>query len=119
MAELLDRLQFSEFGTWIVGAPTIWAYPTILMLHTVGLGVVVGSSTILDLKLLGVANAIPLGELERLYKPLWIGFVINLATGICLFIGNATGFGFMLDFYIKLLLIAGALTIAVRLRRLL
>ena len=37
----LSSLEHSPFGTWVREAPTIWAYATILFLHTIGLGFVV------------------------------------------------------------------------------
>jgi len=40
--EFLEWLQNSAFGMWVAGAPTIWAYPTILVFHTVGLAMVEG-----------------------------------------------------------------------------
>ena len=35
-------LEGSALGVWTRESPSIWAYPTILTLHTVGLGVLVG-----------------------------------------------------------------------------
>ena len=42
MEEFLLRLQESNFGVWVSSAPTLFAYPTILMLHTVGLAMILG-----------------------------------------------------------------------------
>ena len=42
MDEFLQNLQYSDFGIWVAGAPTVFAYPAILTLHTVGLAIVVG-----------------------------------------------------------------------------
>ena len=60
--EFLESLQNSAFGMWVAGAPTIWAYPTVLTLHAVGMGVAVGASAVLDLRLLGVAPDLPVAE---------------------------------------------------------
>src|SRR5688572_2935656 len=57
-------LQESPFGLWV--AESIWAYPIILTLHTVGFGVLVGTSAFLDLRLLGVGAGVPLAPLEIL-----------------------------------------------------
>ena len=53
MEEFLIRLQESDFGVWVSSAPTLLAYPTILMLHTVGLAMVVGPAAVLDLRWTG------------------------------------------------------------------
>ena len=58
--EILTSLEHSGVATWIRESPSIWGYPTILTLHTVGLAVLVGANWALDLRLLGVARQIPL-----------------------------------------------------------
>jgi hypothetical protein len=113
----LESLQNSAFGMWVAGAPTIWAYPTILTLHAVGMGMAVGASAVLDLRLLGVAPQMPLAELEGTFRPMWIGFVINAASGVLLFIAAAADIGIKPVFYIKLSLILFALLTAGRIRR--
>jgi hypothetical protein len=113
----LESLQNSAFGMWVAGAPTIWAYPTILTLHAIGMGMAVGASAVLDLRLLGVAPQMPLAELERTFRPMWIGFVINAASGVALFIAAAADIGIKPVFYIKLSLILFALLTAGRIRR--
>jgi hypothetical protein len=60
MMEFLSSLEGSAFGTWLRESGSIWAYPAVLTLHTMGLGVLVGASTVLDLRLLGWAPRIPL-----------------------------------------------------------
>jgi hypothetical protein len=113
----LESLQNSAFGMWVAGAPTIWAYPTILTLHAIGMGMAVGASAVLDLRLLGVAPQMPLAELERTFPTMWIGFVINAASGVALFIAAAADIGIKPVFYIKLSLILFALLTARRIRR--
>jgi hypothetical protein len=82
MEEFLLRLQESDFGVWVSSAPTLLAYPTILMLHTVGLAMVVGPAAVLDLRLLGVGNRLPLSALSGVFRVMWIGFAINASTGL-------------------------------------
>jgi uncharacterized membrane protein YcfT len=103
---------------WIVGAPTILAYPTILVLHTVGLAMVVGTNAVLDLRLLGVGEAVPIAELKNIFRPMWAGFAINAASGLALFVAAAVDMATKPVFYIKLGLILLGLVIAVRIRRL-
>ncbi len=67
MMELLAALENSGFGTWLRESPSIWAYPAVLTLHTIGLGVLVGGNAVLDLRLLGWGRAIPLAPLEKLF----------------------------------------------------
>lgn len=117
MMELLTSLEQSGFATWLRESPSIWAYPTILTLHTLGLGVLVGGSAVLDLRLLGFAPAIPLPPLERLFPAMWIGFWVNALSGAMLFTGDPTGKGTTRLFMAKLAIVAAGVLVLVALRR--
>jgi hypothetical protein len=117
MEDFLLRLQESDFGVWVSSAPTILAYPTILMLHTVGLAMVVGPSWVLDIRLLGYGARMPVEALRGAFRIIWIGFFINASTGIALFISEADDKGTKWIFWVKLLSIALALVVTTRLRR--
>ena len=60
---LMAWLEGTALATWTRESGSIWAYPTILTLHTVGLGIVVGASAVVDFRLLGFAPRIPLPSL--------------------------------------------------------
>ena len=117
MDEFLTKLQESDFGVWVSSAPTIFAYPTILMLHTVGLAMVVGPIACLSLRLLGVGPRMPLSIFRGVFRIMWWGFALNATTGVMLFISEADDKGLQIDFYVKLTLIALALWAAVRMKR--
>ena len=117
MGPFLHALQNSAFSAWVVGSDTIWAYPMILTMHTVGLGIVVGAAVIIDLRLLGVGPAIPLEEVNRVFPIFWVGFFINLVSGVMLFVSEAEDKATQPVFLIKLLLIAIGVVITARIRR--
>src|SRR5512147_2610453 len=117
MEDFLLRLQESSFGVWVSSAPTIFAYPTILMLHTVGLAMVVGPAWVLDVRLLGYGARLPVETLRGVFRVMWIGFFINASTGIALFISEADDKGLKWIFWVKLASIALALFVTTRLRR--
>ena len=117
MEEFLLRLQESDFGVWVSSAPTLLAYPTILMLHTVGLAMVVGPAWVLDVRLLGYGARLPIESLRGAFRIMWIGFVINASTGIALFVSEADDKGLKWIFWAKLASIALALIVTSRLRR--
>ena len=77
MMELLEALEASPFSTWVRESPSIWAYPTVLTLHTVGLAVLVGANWMLDLRALGFEPAIPAAVLSRAFPAMWAGFWLN------------------------------------------
>ena len=114
----LSTLQNSELAIWVVEAPTLWAYPTILTLHALGLSLTVGANTALALRVLGAAPRLPLSIFRRIGVPFWIGFAVNAASGVLLFIASAELNGPRRLFHAKLALIAAAVVVFVVLRRL-
>jgi hypothetical protein len=115
--ELLASLENSGFGIWLRESPSMWAYPAVLTLHTLGLGVLVGGNAVLDLRLLGWGRAIPLEPLEKLFPVMWIGFWVNAISGVALFVGDATTKGTTWVFLTKLGIIVVGVLLLLALRR--
>lgn len=109
IAHAMMWLEGTPLATWTRESPSIWAYPTILTLHTVGLGIVVGASAVIDLRLLGFAPRIRVAALGPLFSIVWWAFALNAATGVLLFMSDATTKSKQTVFYVKLMLIALAL----------
>jgi hypothetical protein len=103
-------LQDSAFTDWFLGSDSIWTYPTVLTLHTVGMAILVGASFVINLRILQVAGAIPLQRLQALYRFVWIGFAVNLLSGLVLFVTEAADRIVDPVFYIKMCSIAAALS---------
>ena len=117
MMELLQALEGSAFSAWVRESPSIWAYPTILTLHTVGLGVVVGANWMVDLRVLGFARAIPVTVLSRAFPIMWAGFWLNAVTGAVLFAGDPTTKGTTAVFMWKLVIVAVGVVLMIALKR--
>jgi hypothetical protein len=117
MMEWLASLENSGFGIWLRESPSIWAYPAVLTLHTLGLGVLVGANAVLDLRLLGFGRAIPLVTLEKLFPIMWLGFWVNAISGVALFVGDATTKGTTWVFMSKLVIIVIGVLVLIALRR--
>jgi hypothetical protein len=110
-------LEGTALATWTRESPSIWAYPTILTLHTAGLAIVVGASLVIDLRLLGFGRRIPAVALAPLFTILGWAFALNAATGVMLFMADATAKSRQIVFFVKLALIALALWDTVAQRR--
>ena len=108
MTSLLDALEHTWLSTTLRDSPNVFLYPTILAFHTLGLAFFVGISSAIALRILGVAPGVPLAPFKKLYPLMWIGFAVNAVSGTLLLVIEPTKFLTMLDFYIKLLAIAGA-----------
>src|SRR5262245_49369140 len=100
--DFLTSIEQSGFSIWIRESGSIWAYPTILVMHTIGMSFVAGLSGLIDLRLLGLWPAMRIKPLENLYGLMWGGFWINAITGTMLLIGDASTKLRNPDFYIKM-----------------
>jgi hypothetical protein len=110
-------LQDSAFTDWFLGSDSIWAYPTVLTLHTVGMAMLVGSSIVVHLRVWKVGAGIPMAQFALLYRIIWTGFAINLLSGLVLFVTEAADRAVDPVFYIKLGAIFAALWLGVVVKR--
>jgi hypothetical protein len=110
-------VEQSALSTWIREAPTIWAFPFILILHTVGMAFLVGTNVAVDARILGVGRGVPLVAMSPFFRGMWWGFWLNAASGVALLIGYPTKALTNPLFYIKLLLIAAGLVLAQWIRK--
>jgi hypothetical protein len=103
---LCQWLERSSIGTAI--RESTWLFPTIETLHIFGIILLVGSTSILDLRLLGWAfREDSVSQLARRYLPwTWAGFAIQLVSGFLLFASEATKMYGNPSFQLKMLLIA-------------
>ena len=102
---IFKTIEESGLSTWIRDSPSIFAYWFILSLHAIGMGLLVGASVVIDLRILGVAKDLPLAPMKGLYNVIWLGFWIQLASGTLLLIAYPTKALTNPDFYLKLTLI--------------
>ena len=98
----LHALEQMPFSIWVRESGSIWAFPTFLVLHTIGMSIVAGLSAMIDLALLGFWPKIPVRPLVRLYPLMWFGFGINAVTGTMLLIADAATKLTNWDFYVKM-----------------
>lgn len=85
----LEWLELTRLGTFVREDPSFFGYPTFLFAHTFGLAVVVGVSTVLAARMLGIGSGIPIAPFSRLFPLMWAGFVVNLLSGSGLWLADA------------------------------
>ena len=113
----LQGIENTGFSTWLRESESPFAFYFILLFHTFGLALLVGANAVVDLRLLGVARAIPIAPLKRLFRIMWIGFGMNAITGLLLVFAYPTKALTNPDFYIKLALIGLAIWVMQKLNR--
>lgn len=109
-------LEGSGLSTWLRESQSIMAFPFVLALHTLGLGLVVGCTVVVDVRLLGGASRIPLKPLEKYFSIMWLGFAVNAVSGVMLFAKEATTVSSSVLFWVKMALIALAMWVVTRIR---
>ena len=86
----LASIENTALAAWVRESSSLWAYPMILFMHTVGLGFLVGLNTVIDLRILGVARRLPLAPMESFYRIMYAAFWVNAASGTLLLMADAT-----------------------------
>lgn len=116
MFEYTDWIERTGLSLWIREG-SLWAFPIILILHTVGLAFLVGANVAVDVRMLGFARGVPLQAMLPFFKAMWLGFWINAVSGVLLLITYPTKALTNPLFYLKLGLIAIAVAHALWVRR--
>jgi hypothetical protein len=106
MMNVLQAIQDSSFCQWVRESESLFAFAGILLMHTIGMGFVVGVNATIDLRILGFAPAVRLSALEKFFPVLWLGFWVNAITGTILLGADATSKLTNPDFYVKMVFIA-------------
>jgi hypothetical protein len=116
MYSSLAWIEATALSVWLRESPSLWAFPFVLILHTVGMGFLAGTNVALDLRVIGFAPKVPLSLFEKFFLVMKISFVVNAVSGVLLLIAYPTKALTNPLFYIKLFLIAVGLVQAVWLR---
>ena len=115
---MLEWIETTQLGLWLRESPSVWSFPTVLTLHTAGMAVLIGASWVLDLRLLGVGRHVPLSAFRWVFPTVAVGLVVNLLTGVLLFIKNATIWGAALPFFVKMALVVASVATLLPIRSL-
>jgi hypothetical protein len=97
---ILTFLSGTPMGEWVRNSA--WAFPFLQSWHFVGMTMLLGVVGAIDLRVLGVARAVPLAPLHRFLPIAFIGFFINLITGICFFCHDPYVYAYNTSFRIKM-----------------
>lgn len=111
-------LQDSAVARYVQEDP--YGYPIILTCHAIGMALLTGIVLMVNFRVLGVAKRVPLSFMRTLLKVSLVGFIINLISGILLFVSDAEKFFNNTPFRIKIvLLILGGILLVVLMRQVL
>lgn len=86
MDQLLLAIQNSHVGAQLSDWLSQSAFPPIITAHSIGMALLVGLQALINLRVLGLGRGLPIPALRRFMKFVWIGFWINLCSGVLLFL---------------------------------
>ena len=110
-------LEATALSTWLRDSPSLWAFPFVLILHTVGLAFFVGANVAWDVRALGFLDGVRFQSMERYFLVMWAGFWINACSGVLLLLAYPTKALTNPLFAIKLTLIGAGIVLAYAIRR--
>ena len=114
---VLSSIENLSFFVWVRESTSVWGYPTILFMHTIGMALVAGISGAIDLRLLGFAPKAPIKPMQRIFPLMWVGFGINALTGSILLMADASTKLINPDFYVKMVFVFGGIAILYTMQR--
>ena len=90
-------------SAWITGWQWLWA--ACETIHFIGLALLSGVVTLLDLRLLGAMRSVPVAAIMDFLPWAIVGFMLNLTTGVIFFLGAPEQYVNNIAFYAKMLCI--------------
>jgi hypothetical protein len=112
---VLEWLESTEFSSLV--RSELWGWPLALTVHAFGTALVVGFIVIIGLRLLGLFELIPFSSLSRLFPVVWLGLVLQFASGFVLWAAKPTRYVADGAFVLKFGLIIAGIILTVYFQR--
>jgi len=106
MASFMDLVQDSSVSMMIKESETL--FTLVLCLHALGLGFIVGISTIAAMRVLGLASGVPMAPFSDFFPIMWVGFWVNALSGVLLLMLYPKNYLTDAAFYIKMIGVVSA-----------
>lgn len=100
---VLEWIKYTQLGVFVRNSS--WAFPALQSLHFIGMTLLIGVVGAIDLRVLGVARGLPIHPLHRFLPLAFLGFGINLVTGVMFFSHDPYVYAFNVSFRVKMFLI--------------
>lgn len=92
---------------WVTAVP--WVYPALEVVHIVGIGLLLGSLVVFEMRVWGLGRALELRALARLALPIAVGgFAIAMSSGAVMFLSQVDEMLGNSAFVVKMGLVAAA-----------
>ena len=106
----MQWLESTALAEWV--RTSLVGYPFVLTVHSIGMAIMVGLVSMVDLRLLGWFKRIPYTALDNLIRVAWYGLAINFLTGAAIFTSQAVFYTTSPIFILKMLMVVGGSILA-------
>jgi len=113
----MNWLESNAYAQWILTSATGW--PLMLSIHAFGLAIILGVTFALNLRLLGWYRTLPYSSLHSLMGIAWIGIVLNIFSGLSVFLTRPASYLQSNPFIFKIVCIVIGIVILAKTRKML
>ena len=85
----MEWLESTALAEWV--RTSLVGYPLVLTVHSIGMAIMVGIVSVVDLRLIGWFKRIPYTALDNLIRVAWYGLAVNVITGAAIFTASRGG----------------------------
>ncbi len=110
----LETLESTAFSQWVL--TSMLGFPTLIALHSIGMAVAAGLTIMVTLYLYRFVAGIADARLPGILRIAMWGFLLNLVTGLAIFVPRGTEYLANVTFLVKMLLVLISAAILVWLR---
>lgn len=115
--EVLNFLESTAVATWVRESLSLWAFPTMIALHAIGMAVLVGLNVAICLLLLSSKPIAPMDSAQTFFRFIWLALAVNVVSGTLLLMANASELLVLPIFYIKILFVILSIIVLLKLQR--
>ncbi len=103
MEAFVQAVDGSAINHWVLGSAWIW--PTLEILHFMGLSLLLGSLLVVDLRMAGFFRQLNIAATHKLLPWTFVGFGINAASGFLFLMGDPARYTANIGFRWKMVLV--------------
>jgi hypothetical protein len=115
--QFLIWLETTGISVWIRETPSLWGFPFILFLHTLGLALLAGINAAFMLWILRFSAEYPLAPMAKYFPVMWLGLFANAVSGVLLLIAYPAKALTNPVFYAKLIAITIAIVLTLEIHK--
>jgi len=106
----LEWLVHTSYAEWVHQS---WGWPIALTFHAFGTATIVGLMAIIALRMLGMFRTIPYSAVQRLIPFIWVALVVQVASGLTLWITKPAQYLADGMFLVKMFFLAASIVVTV------